>query len=176
MRTIEGMTYLKNCGCKVVAITDNETSPPAQIADYTLTAKSYMNSFVDLSLIHISIGERAVFVYAQDYTVLSGSLSAAHASKIIKVMDMAAKNGVPVIGILDSGGARISEGVAAIGSTAAILNKYSELSGVVPTLTVVAGPCIGTAAYIAAVSDFTFMTDGISEVALQDVYKRQGLS
>lgn len=113
-----------------------------------------------------TIGERAVFVYAQDYTVLSGSLSAAHASKIIKVMDMAAKNGVPVIGILDSGGARISEGVAAIGSTAAILNKYSELSGVVPTLTVVAGPCIGTAAYIAAVSDFTFMTDGISEVAL----------
>ena len=113
-----------------------------------------------------TIADRAVFIYAQDYTVLSGSLSAAHASKIIKVIDMAAKNGVPVIGVLDSGGARISEGIAAVGSTAAILNKYNEVSGVVPTVTVVAGPCIGTAAYITAVSDFTLMVDGVSAVAL----------
>lgn len=113
-----------------------------------------------------TVADRAVFIYAQDYTVLSGSLSAAHASKIIKVMDMAAKNGVPVIGVLDSGGARISEGIAAIDSTAAILNKYNEISGVVPTVTIVAGPCIGTAAYITAVSDFTLMVDGISAVAL----------
>ena len=76
------------------------------------------------------------------------------------------KNGVPVIGVLDSGGARISEGIAAIDSTAAILNKYNEISGVVPTVTIVAGPCIGTAAYITAVSDFTLMVDGISAVAL----------
>lgn len=113
-----------------------------------------------------TIDERPVFLYAQDYTVLSGSLSAAHAAKILKVMDMAAKNGVPVIGVLDSGGARISEGIAAVESTAAILNKLTELSGVIPTITVVAGPCIGTAAYIAALSDFTLMVEGISAVAL----------
>lgn len=113
-----------------------------------------------------TIGDRAVFIYAQDYTVLSGSLSAAHAAKILKVMDMAAKNGVPVIGVLDSGGARISEGIAAIESTAEILNQYTEISGVVPTITVVAGPCIGTAAYITALSDFTLMVDEIAAVAL----------
>ncbi|MEG2360371.1 MAG: carboxyl transferase domain-containing protein, partial [Christensenella sp.] len=113
-----------------------------------------------------TVEDRPVFIYAQDYTVLSGSLCAAHASKIIRVMDMAVKNGVPLIGVLDSGGARISEGVAAIESTAAILNKYNEISGVVPTVSIVAGPCIGTAAYIAAVSDFTLMVAGISMVAL----------
>lgn len=113
-----------------------------------------------------TVDDRAVFIYAQDYTVLSGSLSAAHAAKILKVMDMAAKNGVPVIGVLDSGGARITEGLAAINSTAAILNKCTEISGVVPTVTVVAGPCIGTAAYITALSDFTLMVDGISATAL----------
>ncbi len=113
-----------------------------------------------------TIQERPVYLYAQDYTVLSGSLSAAHAAKILKVMDMAAKNGVPVIGVLDSGGARISEGIAAIESTTAILNKLNEISGVIPTIAVVAGPCVGTAAYMAAIADFTFMIDGISATSL----------
>lgn len=113
-----------------------------------------------------TIDERPVFMFAQDYTVLKGSLSSAHAAKILKTMDMAVKNGVPVIGILDSGGARISEGVAAISATAEIMKKLSDISGVIPTISVVAGPCIGTAAYIAALTDFTLMVDGMAELAL----------
>ncbi|MEA5003856.1 MAG: carboxyl transferase domain-containing protein [Christensenella sp.] len=113
-----------------------------------------------------TIAELPVFVFAQDYTVLKGSLSSAHASKILKTMDMAVKNGVPVIGVLDSGGARISEGMAAISATAEILKKLSDISGVIPTVSIVAGACIGTAAYIAALTDFTLMIDGISQLAL----------
>lgn len=113
-----------------------------------------------------TIDERPVFIFAQDYTVLKGSLSAAHATKIIKTLDLAVKNGVPIIGILDSAGARVSEGVAAISSYAAILEKLNQISGVVPTVSVVAGNCVGTAAYIAATTDFCFMIDGISYLAL----------
>ncbi len=109
---------------------------------------------------------RPVFVFAQDYTVLSGSLSAAHAQKIIKTIDTAVKNGVPVIGILDSDGARVSEGVSAIDSYAAILKTLNEVSGVIPTITVVAGNCIGTVAYIAATTDFCFTINDISTIAL----------
>ena len=116
---------------------------------------------------------RPVFVFAQDYTVLSGSVSVAHARKILKVIDMAATSGVPVIGILDSGGSRIAEGVAAIDSYAAILKKLNDISGVVPTVCVVAGNCIGTAAYIAASMDFCFTIDKVSTVALHgpQIYK-----
>ncbi|MGI6153311.1 MAG: acyl-CoA carboxylase subunit beta [Christensenellaceae bacterium] len=113
-----------------------------------------------------TIEERPVFIYAQDYTVLKGSLSAAHASKILKTLDMALKNGVPVIGILDSDGARISEGVAAIDAYASVIGKFNEISGVVPTITVIAGNCIGTAAYIASTTDFCFMIDEISTLSL----------
>ncbi|MBD5559629.1 MAG: methylmalonyl-CoA carboxyltransferase [Clostridia bacterium] len=113
-----------------------------------------------------TVDGRPVFVYAQDYTVLAGSVSVAHARKILKVMDMAATSGIPVIGIIDSGGARIAEGVAAVNSYAAILKKLNEISGVVPTICVVAGSCIGTAAYIAATMDFCFTIDKISKVAL----------
>ncbi len=113
-----------------------------------------------------TIAQRPVFVFAQDYTVLKGSLSAAHAAKILKTLDMAVKNGVPAIGVMDSGGARISEGMAAISATAEIMKKLTDISGVVPTISVVAGPCIGTAAYIAALTDFTLMIDGVSELAL----------
>lgn len=116
---------------------------------------------------------RPVFVYAQDYTVLAGSVSVAHAQKILKVIEMAARSGAPVIGILDSGGARIAEGVAAIDSYAAILKALNEVSGVVPTICVVAGNCIGTAAYIAASMDFCFTIDKVSTVALHgpQIYK-----
>lgn len=113
-----------------------------------------------------TIADRPVFVFAQDYTVLKGSFSSAHASKILKTLDMAAKNGVPAIGILDSGGARVSEGVAAVGAVAEVLKKLNDISGVIPTISVVAGPCIGTSAYIATLTDFTLMIDGISELAL----------
>lgn len=113
-----------------------------------------------------TIDGRPVYVFAQDYTVLSGSLSAAHAGKIVKTIDMAVKNGVPVIGILDSDGARISEGVAAIDSYAGILKKLNDVSGVVPTLSIVAGNCIGTAAYIAATTDFCFTIAEESLIAM----------
>lgn len=113
-----------------------------------------------------TMDNRPVFVFAQDYTVLSGSLSAAHAKKIVKTLDMAAKNGVPVIGILDSDGARIAEGMAAIDSYAGILKKLNDISGVIPTMAIVGGNCIGTAAYIAATMDFCFTIDKISMVAL----------
>lgn len=109
---------------------------------------------------------RPVFIFAQDYTVLKGSLSVAHAAKILKTLDMAAKNGVPVIGMLDSDGARIAEGIAAIDSYAAILEKLNAISGVVPTVCIVAGNCIGTAAYIAATADVTFMIEGVSALSL----------
>ncbi|MEG0251261.1 MAG: carboxyl transferase domain-containing protein [Christensenellaceae bacterium] len=113
-----------------------------------------------------TIDERAVFLFAQDYTVLSGSLSVAHAAKILKAIDMAVKNGVPVLAILDSGGARVSEGIAAIDSYAAILKKLNDVSGVIPTISIVAGACVGAAAYIAATTDFTLMVDKISVMAL----------
>lgn len=113
-----------------------------------------------------TVDGRPVFVYAQDYTVLSGSLSAAHASKIIKTIDAAVKNGVPVVGILDSDGARVSEGVAAIDSYAAVLKKLSDVSGVIPTITVVAGNCLGTAAYVAASTDFCLTIHELSTIAL----------
>ncbi len=113
-----------------------------------------------------TIGCRPVFVFAQDYTVLKGSLSRAHANKILKTLDMAAANGVPVIGILDSDGARVSEGAAAIDSYADILKKLSDISGVVPTVSIVAGNCIGTAAYIAASTDFCFAIQDMAMIAL----------
>lgn len=107
-----------------------------------------------------------VFVFAQDYTVLSGSVSTAHARKILKTISMAASSGVPVIGILDSGGARVAEGAAAIDSYAAILKSLNEVSGVIPTICVVSGECIGTAAYIAASMDFCLAVDKITTIAL----------
>jgi acetyl-CoA carboxylase carboxyltransferase component len=106
-----------------------------------------------------TVDGRPIYVYAQDYTVLNGSMSCAQAQKIVKIMDMALQNGAPVIGILDSGGARISEGAAAMGAYGALVKKMTDISGVVPTVCVVAGPCIGAAAVIAGLSDFTFAVD-----------------
>ena len=108
-----------------------------------------------------TIAQRPVYIYSQDYTVLSGSLGAMHAKKIVKVLDAAGKTGVPVIGILDSGGARLSEGTFALNGFGEIFKKLVELSGVVPLISVVAGPCAASAAYIAALTDFVFMVDQI---------------
>ncbi len=113
-----------------------------------------------------TMDERPIFVFAQDYTALSGSISVAHAQKIIKTLDMAVKNGIPVVGVLDSGGARVAEGIAAVDSYAGILKKLNDVSGVIPTICVVAGPCIGSAAYLAASMDFCFMVEKIAAVAL----------
>ena len=104
----------------------------------------------------------AVFVYAQDFTVFGGSLSEAHAEKICKVMDLAMSTGAPIIGLSDSGGARIQEGVASLGGYAEIFLRNTLASGVVPQISVVMGPCAGGAVYSPAITDFTVMVDGSS--------------
>ena len=104
-----------------------------------------------------TINGRMVYLYSQDFTVLGGSLSETHAGKICKIMDMAMKNGAPVIGMNDSGGARIQEGVAALGGYADVFQKNVLASGVVPQISVIMGPCAGGAVYSPAMTDFIFM-------------------
>jgi len=104
-----------------------------------------------------TINGRLVFVFSQDFTVFGGSLSEAHAGKICKVMDQAMKVGAPVIGINDSGGARIQEGVASLGGYADVFQRNVLASGVVPQISVVMGPCAGGAVYSPAMTDFIFM-------------------
>ncbi|UXN07950.1 acyl-CoA carboxylase subunit beta [Bartonella sp. HY761] len=104
-----------------------------------------------------TINGRQVYVFSQDFTVLGGSLSETHAQKICKIMDMAARNGAPVIGLNDSGGARIQEGVASLAGYAEVFRRNVEASGVVPQISVIMGPCAGGAVYSPAMTDFIFM-------------------
>ena len=104
-----------------------------------------------------TINGRLVFVFSQDFTVFGGSLSEAHAQKICKVMDSAMKVGAPVIGLNDSGGARIQEGVASLGGYAEVFQRNVLASGVVPQLSLIMGPCAGGAVYSPAMTDFIFM-------------------
>ena len=104
-----------------------------------------------------TVNGRLVFVFSQDFTVFGGSLSEAHAEKICKVMDHAMKVGAPVIGINDSGGARIQEGVASLGGYAEVFQRNVMASGVVPQVSMVMGPCAGGAVYSPAMTDFIFM-------------------
>ncbi len=104
-----------------------------------------------------TINGRMVYVYSQDFTVFGGSLSETHARKICKVMEMAMKNGAPIIGINDSGGARIQEGVASLGGYADVFQKNILASGVVPQISMIMGPCAGGAVYSPAITDFIFM-------------------
>ena len=108
------------------------------------------------------IDGRLVFVYSQDFTVFGGSLSEAHAEKICKVMDLALENGTPIIGLSDSGGARIQEGVASLGGYADIFLRNTLASGVIPQISLVMGPCAGGAVYSPAITDFVVMVDGTS--------------
>ena len=103
-----------------------------------------------------------MFVFSQDFTVFGGSLSEAYAAKICKVMDLAMKVGAPIIGLNDSGGARIQEGVVSLGGYADIFLRNTLASGVVPQLSVVLGPCAGGAVYSPAITDFTVMVEGTS--------------
>ncbi|HIQ04755.1 MAG TPA: methylmalonyl-CoA carboxyltransferase, partial [Anaerolineae bacterium] len=109
-----------------------------------------------------TIDGRLVYVYSQDFTVFGGSLSEAHAEKICKVMDLAMKNGAPVIGINDSGGARIQEGVVSLGGYAEIFLRNTLASGVIPQLSAVMGPCAGGAVYSPAITDFIVMVKDTS--------------
>src|SRR6187399_1765538 len=105
---------------------------------------------------------RKVFVFSQDFTIFGGSLSEAFAEKICKVMDLAVKYGCPVIGINDSGGARIQEGVVSLAGYAEIFWRNVQASGVVPQISLVMGPCAGGAVYSPAITDFVFMVEGSS--------------
>lgn len=111
---------------------------------------------------HGTINGRLVYIYSQDFTVLGGSLSETNAQKICKVMDMAVKTGAPMIGLLDSGGARIQEGVDSLGGFAEIFQRNVLASGVVPQISVIMGPCAGGAVYSPALTDFTVMVRGSS--------------
>ena len=109
-----------------------------------------------------TIDQRLVYVFAQDFTVFGGSLSETNASKICKVMDLAMENGAPIIGLNDSGGARIQEGVASLGGYADIFLRNTLASGVVPQISAIMGPCAGGAVYSPAITDFIFMVEGTS--------------
>jgi len=111
-----------------------------------------------------TIEGRLVYLFSQDFTVFGGSLSSAYASKICKVMDLAVKNGAPLIGINDSGGARIQEGVASLGGYADIFYRNVQASGVIPQISVVMGPCAGGAVYSPAMTDFILMVDDSSHM------------
>src|SRR6478672_6992710 len=111
---------------------------------------------------HGLIDGREVFVFAQDFTVFGGSLSETHAQKICKVMDLAMKTGAPVIGLNDSGGARIQEGVVSLGGYADIFLRNTLYSGVVPQISAIMGPCAGGAVYSPAITDFILMVDKTS--------------
>src|SRR5499426_3121544 len=101
---------------------------------------------------------RPAYVFAQDFTVFGGSLSEAHARKICKIMDLAVKTGAPIIGLNDSGGARIQEGVVSLAGYADIFLRNTLASGVVPQISAIMGPCAGGAVYSPAITDFVFMT------------------
>ena len=113
---------------------------------------------------HGLIHGRQVFVFAQDFTVFGGSLSEANAQKIVKIMDLALKTGAPIIGINDSGGARIQEGVVSLAGYADIFLRNTLASGVVPQISAIMGPCAGGAVYSPALTDFVFMVEGTSHM------------
>ncbi|GAF26920.1 acetyl-CoA carboxylase, carboxyltransferase component [Moorella thermoacetica Y72] len=111
-----------------------------------------------------TINGRPVYVYAQDFTVMGGSLGEMHAAKICKVMDLALKTGVPVIGLNDSGGARIQEGVAALNGYGEIFRRNTHASGVIPQIAAIMGPCAGGAVYSPGLMDFIFMVDNTAQM------------
>jgi propionyl-CoA carboxylase beta chain len=128
---------------------DRTSGPPANLGDGVVTG-------------HGQVDGRLVFVFSQDFTVLGGSLSEAYARKICKIMDLALEVGAPIVGLNDSGGARIQEGVAALGGYADIFLRNVRASGVVPQISLVLGPCAGGAVYSPAITDFIVMVEGTS--------------
>jgi len=128
--------------------------------DFGLEDQRYLTDGVVTG--HGTIDGRTVFVFSQDFTVFGGSLSEAHAEKICKIMDMAMKVGAPIIGLNDSGGARIQEGVVSLGAYADIFLRNTLASGVVPQISVILGPCAGGAVYSPAITDVTIMVEGTS--------------
>src|SRR5256886_3289358 len=115
---------------------------------------------------HGLVDGRQVFAFAQDFTVFGGSLSETNAAKIVKIMDLAMKLGAPVVGLNDSRGARIQEGVLSLGGYADIFLRNTLASGVVPQISAIMGPCAGGAVYSPAITDFVFMVDHTSHMFL----------
>jgi len=111
-----------------------------------------------------TIDQRLVYVYAQDFTVMGGSVGEAHSEKIQAVMDLAMKNGAPIIGLNDSGGARINEGIDALNGYGEIFYRNTKASGVIPQISAILGPCAGGAVYSPAITDFIFMVDHTSKM------------
>ncbi len=128
--------------------------------DFNLDGQKFMSDSVVTGW--GTIEGRLVYVFSQDFTVFGGSLGEVHAEKICKIMDMAMKNGAPVIGLNDSGGARIQEGVVALGGYADIFLRNTLASGVIPQISAIMGPCAGGAVYSPALTDFIFMTRNTS--------------
>src|SRR5206468_3907421 len=128
--------------------------------DFGLADEKYLGDGVVTG--YGTIEGRAVYVFSQDFTVFGGSLSEAHACKIVKVMDHALRNGAPVIGLNDSGGARIQEGVVSLGGYADIFLRNTLASGVIPQISAIMGPCAGGAVYSPAITDFNIMVQGTS--------------
>jgi propionyl-CoA carboxylase beta chain len=128
--------------------------------DFGLEAQKFYGDGVVTG--HGKIDGRLVYVFSQDFTVFGGSLSETFAEKIVKIMDLAMRNGAPVIGLNDSGGARIQEGVVSLGGYAEIFLRNTLASGVVPQISAILGPCAGGAVYSPAITDFTYMVRGTS--------------
>jgi len=131
-------------------------------SDFGLAEQRYLGDGVVTG--YGKVDGRLVYVFSQDFTVFGGSLSEAHAEKICKVMDLAMKNGAPVIGLNDSGGARIQEGVVSLGAYADIFLRNTLASGVIPQISAILGPCAGGAVYSPAITDFIFMVEGTSHM------------
>ncbi len=131
-----------------------------QNRDFGLDKQRYFGDGVITG--HGTINGRLVFVFSQDFTVLGGSLSEAHGKKICKIMDLALKMGAPIIGLNDSGGARIQEGVVSLGAYADLFLRNTLASGVIPQISVILGPCAGGAVYSPAITDFVFMVKNSS--------------
>lgn len=128
-----------------------------QGGDLGLSTEKYLGEGVVTG--YGQIDGRTVYVYAQDFTVLGGTLSEMHSRKICRVMDLAVRNGAPIIGLIDSGGARIQEGVKALGGYAEIFRRNAQYSGVIPQISVMLGPCAGGAAYSPALTDLIIMVE-----------------
>ncbi|HMV68209.1 MAG TPA: acyl-CoA carboxylase subunit beta [Myxococcota bacterium] len=131
-----------------------------QCTDFGMEQQKFLGDGVITG--HARIDGRLVYLFAQDFTVFGGSLSAAHARKICKVMDLATNAGAPILGLNDSGGARIQEGVVSLGGYADIFLRNTMASGVVPQISAILGPCAGGAVYSPAITDFIAMVDGAS--------------
>src|SRR4030088_1626386 len=128
--------------------------------DFGLQAQKFYGDGVITG--HGKIDGRLVYVFSQDFTVFGGSLSESFAEKIVKIMDLAMRNGAPVVGLNDSGGARIQEGVVSLGGYAEIFLRNTLASGVVPQISAILGPCAGGAVYSPAITDFIYMVRGTS--------------